>query len=86
MAAAIFGTSEGTLTVTPVDATNRFQLLNDGTVDLLAASVSHTMERDLYEVGHQMNLDFVIMKSLIFSWLTSPCTRFLCCVLPLPCF
>jgi len=50
VAAAVFGTSAFTLTIVPVDTTERFEALSDGTVDLLAASVSHTMERDLYEV------------------------------------
>lgn len=51
VAAALFGTSEGdVLTIVPVQATDRFAMLNEGQVDVLAASVTHTMERDVFEV------------------------------------
>ena len=38
------------VTFVDVTRTNRFVLLNDGRVDMLAARTTHTMERDTFEV------------------------------------
>jgi hypothetical protein len=50
VAAAVFGTSANTVDFVVVTPSDRFINLDNGTVDVLAGSVTYTMERDVYEV------------------------------------
>ena len=52
MAAAIFGKAQGHVNFVEIGSfKNVFTKLSDEEVDVLAASVTHTMVRDVYEVN-----------------------------------
>jgi ABC-type amino acid transport substrate-binding protein len=52
VAAAIFGDAEpGRMEHFPVSATDRFHQLNEGVYDMLARVTTHTMQREVMEVG-----------------------------------
>jgi ABC-type amino acid transport substrate-binding protein len=68
VAAAIFGDdSDDKVEYTTLDGFSRFRSLQEGRVDLLARSTTHTMERALNEVRHA----FVCSseRSVVFSYL-----------------
>jgi ABC-type amino acid transport substrate-binding protein len=52
IAAAIFGngTTHQTVSRIRVNPSNRFVMLQNGTVDVLVTSTTHTMERQVFEV------------------------------------
>jgi len=50
LAAAVFGSSTDTLSLIDVTPSDRFEALNNDTVDVLASSVTHTMQRHIREV------------------------------------
>ena len=51
VAAALFGTSQDRVVFRTVTASDRFAVLQSGEVDMLARATTHTMERELVEVG-----------------------------------
>lgn len=56
MAAAVFGEAQGNVAYVVVQFADVFTTLQENTVDLLAAGVTHTMERDVFEVRSLLNL------------------------------
>ena len=51
VAAALFGTSQDRVEFRTVTASDRFAVLQSGEVDMLARATTHTMEREIVEVG-----------------------------------
>jgi len=46
--------SDSKIQYVELTAANRFEALANGTVDVIIRTTTHTMERDVYQVGHTM--------------------------------
>jgi len=58
VAAAVFGESEGRVEFVPTSAMDRWKVLQNGSIDLLARGTTHTMERDVYEPSVKAGFEF----------------------------
>ena len=80
LAAVIFGNPDN-ITPIPVTATDRFQQLNDRSVDVLLSLVTHTVEREIREVRGtyltyflwalfiHLNVQYFLLAEIYRSWL-----------------